>query len=213
MSESLDFQGLTAMLLTAAERIKENRAYLSELDSATGDGDHGTAVSKVAGAIAEAIEKDESNSAKKLLKAVGWAAMSTDAGSTSPLYGSFFMGMSEAAPEEGPMDCATVAAMLEAGVAKLRQNTRAQVGDKTMIDALVPAVEAIRAAADGGKELAEALADGADAAVKGAAATKEMKAAFGRAKNIGERSIGHVDPGATSMSILFTGLKEGLTNG
>lgn len=200
------------MLRTAAERIKENRSHLSELDSATGDGDHGTAVSKVADAMTSTIEKDDRGDVKKLLKDVAWAAMSTDAGSTSPLYGSFFLGISEGTPADGPIDCAAYATMLESGVAKLRKNTRAEPGNKTMLDALLPAVDAVRAAANDGKNLEQALADGAGAAVDGAEATKEMKATFGRARNIGERSIGHVDPGAASMSILFTGLKEGLHN-
>ena len=213
MPETLGYEDVAAMLLAAAERIKENRAYLSELDSATGDGDHGTAVSKVATAITETVQKNDGTCVKALLKDVGWAAMSTDAGSTSPLYGSFLIGISEATPEDGPIDCPTLAAMFESGCAKLRKNTKAELGNKTMIDALLPAVEAIRAAADRGKDIAEALADGAEAAIQGAEATKEMKATFGRAKNIGERSIGHLDPGATSMSILFTGLKEGLHNG
>ena len=82
-----------------------------------------------------------------------------------------------------------------------------------MIDTIVPAMAAIRAAADEGKNILEALTVGADAADKGAESTKEMMATFGRAKNVGERSIGHVDPGATSMAILFKGLKEGLENG
>ena len=213
MPDTLDYRSITAMLRTAAERLKQNRAHLSELDSATGDGDHGTAVSKVADAITTTIDKDGGDDVKKLLKDVAWAAMSTDAGSTSPLYGSFLLGISEAVPEDGPIDCAAYAAMLESGVTKLRKNTRAEPGNKTMLDALLPAVAAVRAAADGGKSLGEALADGAGAAVDGAEATKDMKATFGRAKNIGERSIGHVDPGAASMSILFTGLKEGLHNG
>jgi len=201
------------MLLAAAEKTRAARAYLSELDSATGDGDHGTAISKVAAAITATVEKDEGDDLKKLLKDVAWAVMSTDAGSTSPLYGSFFLGLSDAAPEAGPIDGAAFVAMLESGVAKLRKNTKAQPGDKTMLDALLPAVEAIRSAVDQGKDLTDAMAEGAAAAVNGAEATREMKAAFGRAKNIGERSIGHLDPGATSMSILFTGLKEGLSDG
>lgn len=212
MPDTLDYRSITAMLRTAAERIKENRSHLSELDSATGDGDHGTAVSKVADAMTSTIEKDDRGDVKKLLKDVAWAAMSTDAGSTSPLYGSFFLGISEGTPADGPIDCAAYATMLESGVAKLRKNTRAEPGNKTMLDALLPAVDAVRAAANDGKNLEQALADGAGAAVDGAEATKEMKATFGRARNIGERSIGHVDPGAASMSILFTGLKEGLHN-
>jgi len=212
VADTLDYAGMVALLTTAAERIKENRAYLSELDSATGDGDHGTAIAKVAGAITDTIAKAEGDDLKKLLKDIGWAAMSTDAGSTSPLYGSLFVGMSRATPEQGPIDAATLAEMLGSGVEKLRGNTRAQPGNKTMIDALVPAIDAIRSAADEGKGIDQMLADGADAATRGAESTKDMKATFGRAKNIGERSIGHVDPGATSMAIFFTGLKEGLSN-
>jgi dihydroxyacetone kinase-like protein len=210
MSETVDYDSVVAMLTTVAEKLKDNRDHLSQLDSATGDGDHGTAIAKVANAIIATIEKDESKELKKLLKDIGWAAMSTDAGSTSPLYGSLFMGMSETVPEEGAIDCATFATTMESGIAKLRKNTKAEVGGKTMIDTIVPAMAAIRAAADGGKNILEALTDGAEAADKGAESTKDMLATFGRAKNIGERARGHIDPGATSMAILFTGLKEGL---
>ncbi len=210
MSETVNYDSVVTMLTTVANKLKDNRDHLSQLDSATGDGDHGTAIAKVADAIVATIEKDESKELKKLLKDIGWAAMSTDAGSTSPLYGSLFMGMSEAVPEEGAIDCAAFATIMESGIAKLRKNTKAEVGCKTMIDTIVPAMAAIRASADGGKNILEALTDGAEAADKGAESTKDMLATFGRAKNIGERARGHIDPGATSMAILFTGLKEGL---
>ena len=213
MSDKVGYDDVVRMLQTAAEKIKLNRDYLSKLDSATGDGDHGTAVFKVAEAILTTIAADKSRNLKKLLKDIGWAAMSTDAGSTSPLYGSLFIGMSEAIEDNPSMDCKSFAAMMEGGVTKLRKNTKAEVGSKTMIDALVPAVIALHAAANSDKNIANALSDGAVASVKGAESTKEMKATFGRAKNIGERSIGHVDPGATSMSLLFVGMKEGYQNG
>lgn len=197
------------MLGSAAEKIKANRDYLSKLDAATGDGDHGTAMFKVATAIIKAIQEDQSKDIKVLLKAIGWAVMSTDAGSTSPLYGSLFVGMSEGVGDNGTLDCPGFVLMLKSGVAKLRKHSRAQVGDKTMIDALAPATEAIQAAVDNNKPLGQALEAGLEAAVKGADSTKDMKATFGRAKNIGERSIGHVDPGATSISYFFAGLSEG----
>lgn len=213
MADSVDYSCLVRVLRAAAEKIKANRDYLSKLDSATGDGDHGTAVFKVADAITTTIANDTSKDIKTLLTDMGWAVMSTDAGSTSPLYGSLFMGMSEAIEGTQPLDGQAFVSMLEQGVAKLRKNTKADVGGKTMIDTLVPAMAAIRAAIDSGKSLAQVLSEGAEAAVKGAESTKAMKATFGRAKNIGERSIGHVDPGATSMSLLFTGIKEGYANG
>lgn len=211
MPDTVDYASFTGMLKTAADKIITNRDYLSKLDAATGDGDHGTAMSKVANAITATIEAHEGSDLKKLLKAIGWAAMSTDAGSTSPLYGSLFVGMSEAVPEESTaLDCQTFVSVMESGAAKLRKNTKAEVGDKTMIDTLVPALAALRAAADSGKAINEALADAESAAAAGAESTKDLRATFGRAKNIGERSIGHVDPGATSMSILFSAFKEGL---
>ncbi|OGV63604.1 MAG: dihydroxyacetone kinase subunit L [Lentisphaerae bacterium RIFOXYA12_FULL_48_11] len=213
MADNIGYEGIVKLLKAAAEKIKANRDYLSKLDSATGDGDHGTAVFKVADAITGTIAKDNSKNLKILLKDIGWAAMSTDAGSTSPLYGSLFMGMSESIADDALLDCKAFVSMMEAGVTKLRKNTKAEVGCKTMIDTLVPAITALRGAADSGKSIAQALSDGADAAVKGAESTKEMKATFGRAKNIGERSIGHIDPGATSMSLLFVGMKEGYQNG
>lgn len=213
MASSVNYDKLAGMFRTAADKIKANREYLSELDSATGDGDHGTAMFKVASAIIETIDKNDTKNLKKLFKDIGWAALSTDAGSTSPLYGSFFTGMSECTPEDGDIDCPTFVSIIESGAAKLRKNTKAEVGNKTMIDALVPAIAALRSAADAGKSITDALSDAAEAAVKGAETTTAMRAAFGRAKNIGDRSIGHVDPGATSMSLLFIGMKEGITNG
>lgn len=213
MVDQVDYACLVRVLGVVAEKIKANRDYLSRLDSAIGDGDHGTATFKVADAICTTIGKDTSRDIKTLLNDIGWAVMSTDAGSTSPLYGSLFMGMSEAITGTQPLDGPAFVAMLEQGVAKLRKNTKANVGGKTMIDTVVPAMAAIRAAMDSGNDLAQVLSEGAEAAVKGAESTKAMKATFGRAKNLGERSIGHIDPGAVSMSLLFMGIKEGYTRG
>jgi len=217
MSRTIDYAALTGMLETAAERIRGARDELSKLDAAVGDGDHGTAMFKVAGAMVGSIEKDQGGNMKLLLKSIGWAAMSTDAGSTSPLYGSLFMGMSEGLPEDGVLDGGRLAGMFEAGLAKVRKNTPAKVGDKTLLDALVPAVEAAGEAASGGATVDDVLAKAAAAGAQGAEATRDMKATRGRAKNIGERSIGHLDPGAVSMSLLFEGLasfaESGQTSG
>ncbi len=213
MPDSIDYAILVRILRAVAERLKANRDYLSKLDSATGDGDHGMAVYKVAEAITATLDKDGGKDITTLLNDIGWAVMSTDAGSTSPLYGSLFIGMSEGINGTGPLDGAAFVNMLDQGVAKLRKNTKAEVGGKTMIDSLVPAMAALHSAVEAGKGLAQALSEAAEAAVKGAESTKAMKATFGRAKNIGERSIGHVDPGATSMSLVFTGIREGYSHG
>jgi dihydroxyacetone kinase-like protein len=168
---------------------------------------------RVAEAIESTIEKNESKEIKSFLGDLGWAVMSTDGGSISPLLGSFFLGMSENAEDGKPLNTEQLAALFEAGAAKLRQQTRAREGDKTLVDALAPAVRALRDAADSGLDVAGQLENAAEAAARGADATRDMKAAFGRAKNLGERTLGHRDPGAISMSYLFAGFKEGYTNG
>ena len=157
MADRIDYDAMTRMLLAAVERIRGARESLSTLDAATGDGDHGAAMCKVADAIAKTIDGRNDRDLAALLSEIGWAAMGTDAGSTGPLYGSLFVGMSEKAGGTEPLDVRGFACMLEAGVVNLRSNTKAKPGDKTMIDALVPAIEAVRAAADAGRSLMDAL--------------------------------------------------------
>jgi dihydroxyacetone kinase-like protein len=166
---------------------------------------------KVADAIVRAIGSRTDEDLSSLLSDVGWAVMGTDTGSTGPLYGSLLVGMSAKAGGD-PLNARGFAEMFEAGAANLRLNTQAQPGDKTMIDALAPAIEAMGAAADTGQSLASTLDAGARAATRGAEATRQMQAAYGRARNIGDRAIGHLDPGAVSMSLVFAGLKEGFSN-
>jgi len=125
------------------------------------------------------------------------------------VFGSFFMGMGEAVGD-GEMDCPAVAGMFESALAKLRKQTKAQPGEKTMIDALVPAVEALRAAAEAADGVDAALAGAADAAAQGAEATRDMQARHGKARNMRERTIGHVDPGATSVACMFRGFSQAL---
>jgi dihydroxyacetone kinase-like protein len=196
------------MIVAAAARIRANEKELSALDSATGDGDHGTTICRVMDAAEAAAKGDTSGKIADLLNKVGWDVMSVDGGSTSPLLGSFFIGLGEGAGGAAQLDAKAAAAMFEAGVAGLRQQTKAQPGDKTMVDALVPAVEALRAAANGGADVTAALRQAADAAARGAQATKEMVAKFGRARNLGDRTRGHADPGATSIAHIFTAFAE-----
>ena len=209
MPTTLTLAEFAAALRGGADRVKENHELLSRLDAATGDGDHGATMRRTADAILETVG-GEAASVQPLLEALGWSVMSVDGGSTSPLLGSFFMGMSEAAEGLGEPDMASLAAMFEAGLAKLRAQTPAQVGDKTMLDALVPAVEALRQAADQGLDPREGFRRAAEAAQHGAESTKDLQARFGRARNLGARTLGHVDPGATSISLLFAGFRDGL---
>ncbi len=199
---------IVRMIEVAAGKIRAAEKELSALDSATGDGDHGMTICRVMDAAEAAAKADTTGKIGELLNKVGWDVMSVDGGSTSPLLGSFLIGLSEGAGSGAELDATAVAAMFEAGVAGLRQQTKAQPGDKTMIDALVPAVDALRAAANGGADVSTALRQAADAAARGAQATKEMTAKFGRARNLGDRTRGHADPGATSISYIFAGFAE-----
>jgi dihydroxyacetone kinase-like protein len=135
--------------------------------------------------------------------------MNCDGGSTGPLLGSFFMGMSEAAPDQPDLDCAALVAIFEGGIRKLAKQSRAIVGDKTMMDAFLPALDALHAATPAGC-IHTALQQAAAAAAAGAEATKQFRAKFGRARNLGDRVIGHTDPGAVSVSLLFKGFSEAL---
>jgi phosphoenolpyruvate---glycerone phosphotransferase subunit DhaL len=201
---------LARILQSGATCVRENHELLSRLDAATGDGDHGVTMKRVADVIIESVGNPESLAAGPLLEQVGWNVMSIDGGSTSPLWGSFFMGMAEAVGARESLDGPGLAAACEAGLAKLSAQTPAKVGDKTMVDALVPAIDAMRQAAAAGAEPAELLVQAAVAARKGAEGTTQLQARFGRARNLGPRTIGHVDPGATSISLFFAGMSDGV---
>jgi dihydroxyacetone kinase-like protein len=211
MPRELGTGEFTAMLRAAAETIRAHQTELSKLDSFGGDGDHGSTMARamdhMESAATDAADKDLAG----LLKDVGWAIMGVDGGATGPLLGTLFMSMAKVAGAT-VTDSAALAELFSAGLEGVRRRTKATPGDKTMLDALVPAVDRLKAAAESGASIEEALCEAADAAAAGAEATATMQARFGRAKNLGEKSIGEKDPGATSMSYLFAGFAEGATN-
>ena len=209
MSETIGYKQLRGMLNAAADQIRKNHEMLSKLDSAVGDGDHGTTILRAMEAVSKTVSEDPGSDLKALFSAIAWAVMSCDGGSTGPLLGSFFMGMSECAAGRGELDHAALVSVFEAGVAKLQKQSRAQVGDKTMMDAFLPALAALKSA-DSARGIKPALEQAAEAAAKGAEATRNMKAKFGRARNLGDRVLGHADPGAVSVSLIFKGFSEGL---
>ncbi len=209
MAERIGYKEVCGMLNAAADQIRKNNEMLSQLDSAVGDGDHGTTMLRAMEAVSKTVSENPPSDLKTLLSAIAWAVMSCDGGSTGPLLGSFFMGMSDGAAGRGELDCAGVVAVFEAGVAKLQRQSRAQLGDKTMMDAFLPALAALRSAGNS-CEIKAALEQAAAAAAQGAEATRDMKARFGRARNLGDRALGHADPGAVSVSLIFKGFSEGL---
>ncbi|MBN1417668.1 MAG: dihydroxyacetone kinase subunit L [Planctomycetes bacterium] len=206
----VDRAALIRMLRGAAAQVRANHETLSRLDSFGGDGDHGTTMLRAIECMERVIADPGARGWKAILGDVGWALLGVDGGATGPLFGSFFLGMAEAAEERDAVDAGALAGIFEAGLAALRKRTKAQVGDKTMIDALVPAVAAMRQAVEGGADPAKALGQAAEAALRGAESTKAFPARFGRAKNVGEKSVGHADPGATTVSLVFRGFAEGI---
>jgi dihydroxyacetone kinase-like protein len=186
------------MIAAALAGVEARAVFLSQLDAVTGDGDHGTAIVSALGAAGEAASTG--TEFRSMLDAMGFGVMLKTSGSTSTLLGAFFLGMGEAVSGES-LDAAGVKAAFEGGLAGVRRNTKADVGDKTMMDALVPAVEAMAACAS--DDIAAILEAGAEAARRGAEATVGMKANFGRAKNYGERSIGSADAGASSWATII----------
>jgi phosphoenolpyruvate---glycerone phosphotransferase subunit DhaL len=184
-----------------AAEIAEHRAELVRLDTAIGDGDHGTNMDRGMRKALEKLDAQEGEDIGAMLKAVGMALVSTVGGAAGPLYGTLFMQMGNAATGRSELDVAGWTAALEAGVKGVQARGKAVAEDKTMIDALLPALEALQQA-DGGDEAA-ALRASADAAEEGMKATIPLVARKGRASYLGERSAGHQDPGATSTHLLL----------
>jgi phosphoenolpyruvate---glycerone phosphotransferase subunit DhaL len=184
-----------------ASEIAEHRAELVRLDTAIGDGDHGTNMDRGMRKAVEKLDGTEGEDIGALLKAVGMALVSSVGGAAGPLYGTLFLQMGMASTGREELDLAGWTAALEAGVKGVQARGKAEPGDKTMVDALVPALEALRAAEGSG--LADALRRSADAAEEGMRATIPLEARRGRASYLGPRSVGHQDPGATSTQLLL----------
>lgn len=174
------------------EQLLENKVYLSELDTAIGDGDHGNNLARGANALAEVLQTKEFETLTDLLKTTGMTLVSKVGGASGPLLGSAFISMAKASQDSD--DLATV---LEAGLEGIQKRGKAAAGEKTMVDEWIPVVDAVKA-----NKLTVTLID------ETLEKTKNMKATKGRASYLGERSIGHLDPGAMSSSYLFKTMIE-----
>jgi dihydroxyacetone kinase-like protein len=207
---SITAAGVRSWIEHYAATISEHRAELVKLDTAIGDGDHGTNMDRGMRAALEQIANVGDDDIGGLLKAVGMALISKVGGAAGPLYGTFFMRMATATAGKAELDLGEWSEAVAAGVAGVQQRGKAEPGDKTMVDALLPAVEELRAAQAGGDGLAEALRRSADAARDGMLATIPMQARKGRASYLGPRSVDHQDPGATSSELLLRSAAEQL---
>ncbi|WP_316861107.1 dihydroxyacetone kinase subunit DhaL [uncultured Cohaesibacter sp.] len=195
------------MLHAAADLIEENHVALSQLDSATGDGDHGVTINRTMHAVVAALEKNAHQPMSGLLNAIAMEVMMCDGGSTSPLLGSYFLGMASAAKADS-MSPEQTKIMFQAGLANFRKTSKANLGDKTMLDAFEPATVALVHELSTSGDHRKAFAVAAARASEGAEKTRNFVARFGRARTMGERSVGHLDPGAKSVSYIFEGFSK-----
>jgi phosphoenolpyruvate---glycerone phosphotransferase subunit DhaL len=198
-----------AWLRRSADVLREQRMYLSDLDSAIGDADHGINMDRGFTAVMDKLPAVAEADVGTILKTVGTTLVSTVGGASGPLYGTAFLRAGTALAGKQELQPGDALAGLEAALEGIQARGRAQRGEKTMVDALAPGVDALRTALGAGQSLFEGLRAAADAAEAGAAATIPMLATKGRASYLGERSIGHQDPGATSISLLLRAAAAG----
>lgn len=196
---------LAARLKSACASVAAAEPELTEIDSRFGDADHGLTMSKIAKAVSDAVEQAEGG-IQSLLDAAAGSVMTLNGGSAVPLWNTWLDGMQEAAPESDEIDVAGLQAVFARGREELEEMSGAKVGDKTMMDALLPASEAI--AAYTGSDAGALFTAAARAALAGAEATRNVTAKFGRARSYGEKTIGTPDAGAVSMARFFCGLAQ-----
>ncbi|WP_226532302.1 dihydroxyacetone kinase subunit DhaL [Microbacterium paraoxydans] len=183
--------------------VTDKRDWLTELDSAIGDADHGANMARGMSAVGEKLAAGAPGTIDELLKTVGMTLVSSVGGASGPLYGTFFLRMGMTAGAVSELDGPALAAALRAGLDGIVARGKAEAGDKTMFDAMAPAVDAMDAALAEGSTVAAAVTAAAEAAEQGRDATLPLVARKGRASYLGERSAGHLDPGAASTAILF----------
>ena len=210
--DGLDVPALVAWVREFARLVADSEQELTALDAAIGDADHGTNMHRGMSAVVAALDGSPPADPAALLKQVGMTLISKVGGASGPLYGTLFLRMAGAVGT-GELDAATYARALRAGLDGVLARGKAGPGDKTMIDALGPACDALDAGVAAGGSLAEALRAAAAAAREGRDATVPLIARKGRASYLGERSIGHQDPGATSTALLLDAAVTALPGG
>jgi phosphoenolpyruvate---glycerone phosphotransferase subunit DhaL len=186
-----------------ASTVAENREYLTRLDSAIGDADHGTNMDRGMKAVLAKLDAQEGEDIGALLKTVGMTLISTVGGAGGPLYGTLFLQMGMATTGKSELQPEDWAVALDGAVSGVQMRGKAELGDKTMLDALIPARDTFNSALADGASFEDALRRSAQAAQQGMESTVPLVAKKGRASYLGERSAGHQDPGATSTHLLI----------
>ncbi len=195
---------------STAAVLEENKTYLTELDSPIGDADHGINMNRGFKKVLEKLDGFSDKDIGDILKSTGMALISSVGGASGPLYGTFYMRSGGAVASKEALSGEDLLNLLQAGYEGVVQRGRAQPGDKTMIDAWAPALEAMRSALDDGEDTVSAMQKMVAAAEQGMKDTIPLQAKKGRASYLGERSIGHQDPGATSTYLILKALLDTL---
>jgi dihydroxyacetone kinase-like protein len=205
---SIGYDDMVAWLTLGAARLQEAKAYLTDLDSAIGDADHGANMDRGFQAVLTELPAMPADDIGGLLKGAGRKLMSTVGGASGPLYWGYLTKFGATVAGKAAIDFPEFVTGLEAGIADIQARGKAERGDKTMLDALFPALDALQAGRDRGDAPADALAAAVAAAEEGMVATIPLVARKGRASYLGERSAGHQDPGATSSHLLLKAMAD-----
>ena len=204
----LDTKKILEIITAIAKRIEAEKDFLTELDNAIGDGDHGINLARGFKSVEEKIPTLVGKDIGAILKGVGMQLVSTVGGASGPLYGTAFIKAGNVCKGKNELAAADFVAAFDAAIGGVKMRGKATVGEKTMLDALCPAYDALKVGIDGGKNLVDALTDAVDAAARGVEYTKTIVATKGRASYLQERSLGHQDPGATSSLYILQATLE-----
>ena len=201
---------LAGWLRRFRDLVIKNQTRLTELDSAIGDADHGSNMARGMTAVIDKLDEHQPAHVNELFKTVAMTLVTSVGGASGPLYGTFFLRFAGAIGPATELDIEALAMALDAGLTGIMERGKAEPGDKTMVDALSPAVDAMEAVIKSGGDLAAAVTSARAAVAAGRDATVPLVARKGRASYLGERSAGHMDPGAASIALLFDALAEEL---
>jgi dihydroxyacetone kinase-like protein len=211
MTETITTPQMLRALESMCDTIEDEKEYLSELDGAIGDGDHGVNMAKCFREVKKKLAESSAEDIGALFKEVGMVVLNSVGGAMGALYGTFFLKLSQESVGKAEVNLSDLVAIFQTGEQGILDIGKANLGDKTLIDTLSPAVRAIEAAKKEGKTLAAALADFEQAAKQGMESTKDMLAKMGRASRLGERTIGHQDAGATSCYFILRSLASAIS--
>ncbi|MEJ2165234.1 MAG: dihydroxyacetone kinase subunit DhaL [Desulfobacterales bacterium] len=211
MTATITTRQMRRALENMCDAIENEKEYLSELDGAIGDGDHGVNMAKCFRQVKKKLTESKAEDIGALFKEVGMVVLNSVGGAMGALYGTFFLKLSQESTGKSELSLNDLVRMLQAGEKGILDIGKAVPGDKTLIDTLAPAVRAIESAEKEGKPLPQALADFEAAAQKGMTSTRNMRAKIGRASRLGDRTIGHQDAGATSCYFILRSLASAVS--